>query len=213
MLIEGPRVKLYSYVVRYDSGFAPNPFYGVCTLATCKPDIRKAAKKNDWVIGTGSACKEIKHGGFLVYAMRVTEILSFDEYWFDRRFQLKKPSLLGSKKQACGDNIYHRITELGSWEQLDSFHSEQTGAPSAGHIKRDTGVDRVLASSDFRYFGGHGPLIPRTFRNYRGVDICKHGRGKKVFDTAAMIDGFVAWLRTASPPGYASDPLDWAMIP
>src|SRR5712671_5339411 len=34
-------MRLYSYVVARDFGFAPNPFFGVCTLATCKPDIRK----------------------------------------------------------------------------------------------------------------------------------------------------------------------------
>src|SRR5712692_10528871 len=47
-------VKLYSYVVARDYGFAPNPFFGFCTLATCKPEIRKAAAIDDWVIGTGS---------------------------------------------------------------------------------------------------------------------------------------------------------------
>lgn len=42
--------RIYSYVVRYDSGFAPNPFYGYCTLATCKPDIRRAAEVGDWLV-------------------------------------------------------------------------------------------------------------------------------------------------------------------
>jgi hypothetical protein len=32
---------LYSYVVRWDHGFAPNPFYETCTVATCKPYIAK----------------------------------------------------------------------------------------------------------------------------------------------------------------------------
>jgi hypothetical protein len=41
--------RIYSYVVRYDSGFAPNPFYGYCTLATCKPDIRRGAEVGDLV--------------------------------------------------------------------------------------------------------------------------------------------------------------------
>ncbi len=44
---------IHSYIVRYDSGFAPNPFYGFCTLATCKPDIRKHAQVGDWIVGTG----------------------------------------------------------------------------------------------------------------------------------------------------------------
>ena len=30
-------MRLHSYVVARDYGFAPNPFLGVCTLATCKP--------------------------------------------------------------------------------------------------------------------------------------------------------------------------------
>ena len=33
---------LFSYVVATDSGFAPNPFFGLCTLACCKPAIRRA---------------------------------------------------------------------------------------------------------------------------------------------------------------------------
>lgn len=32
---------LFSYIVRWDHGFAPNPFHGICSLATCKPGIRK----------------------------------------------------------------------------------------------------------------------------------------------------------------------------
>lgn len=79
--------KLYSYVVRYDSGFAPNPFYGFCSLATCKPDIRRTASVGNWVVGSGS--KSVGRGGFLVYAMRVTEILTFEEFNNDPRFEAK----------------------------------------------------------------------------------------------------------------------------
>ncbi len=50
-------LKIYSYVVRYDSGFAPNPFGDYCSLATCKPRIRKSIHKDDWVVGTGSVVK------------------------------------------------------------------------------------------------------------------------------------------------------------
>ena len=79
--------RLYSYIVARDYGFAPNPFYGFCTLATCKPRIRKKAEVGDWVIGTGSKSKG--RDGHLVYAMRVTETMSFDEYWADSRFHRK----------------------------------------------------------------------------------------------------------------------------
>ncbi|MFH1865797.1 MAG: hypothetical protein ABIK85_07930, partial [Candidatus Eisenbacteria bacterium] len=36
-------MRLFSYIVARDYGFAPNPFCGVCTLATCKPKIRESA--------------------------------------------------------------------------------------------------------------------------------------------------------------------------
>ena len=72
-------MRLFSYVVARDYGFAPNPFHGRCTLATCKPRIRNAAAIGDWVIGTGSstASKE----GRLVYAMRITKTMTFNQYW------------------------------------------------------------------------------------------------------------------------------------
>ena len=140
-------VRLHSYVVRYDSGFAPNPFYGFCTLATCKPDIRKAAAIGDWIIGSGSADKKLKRGGFLVYAMRVTETPSFAQYWQDPRFQKKKPDLSRSRMRECGDNIYYKAAD-GIWGQLNSFHSKDDGSPHPRHVKRAPGnITRASASS------------------------------------------------------------------
>lgn len=40
-------MKLFSYVVAREYGFAPNPFFGWCTLATCKPKIRVTAEVGD----------------------------------------------------------------------------------------------------------------------------------------------------------------------
>ena len=111
-------MKLYSYVVARDYGFAPNPFFGACTLATCKPIIRRKAQIGDWIVGTGSATKGCRD--HLVYAMRVAETMSFNDYWSDPRFRAKRPNLRGSIKQAYGDNIYHRHSEDAPWEQEDS---------------------------------------------------------------------------------------------
>lgn len=54
--------KLFSYVLRFDDGAAPNPFWGTCTLAICKPDIRRTANIDDWIIGTGSKNSKLKDG-------------------------------------------------------------------------------------------------------------------------------------------------------
>ena len=37
-------MKLSAYIVSTDAGLAPNPFWGVCTLAVCKPRIRRFAE-------------------------------------------------------------------------------------------------------------------------------------------------------------------------
>ena len=134
-------MRLFSYVVARDYGFAPNPFFGVCTLATCKPSIRQSATVADWVVGSGSRSRG--QGRQLVFAMRVTEIISFNDYWRAERYQCKKPNLAGSRKQAFGDNIYHQDRN-GQWSQADSHHSFMDGVPNENNIKRDTGIDRIL---------------------------------------------------------------------
>ena len=202
-------MRLYSYVVRYDSGFAPNPFFGVCTLATCKPDIRKGAELGDWVVGTGSADKRFGRGGFLVYAMQVTESLTLRQYWGDPRFRSKRPNLRGSNKQASGDNIYRWDTDEAKWCQLDSYHSRANGTPNPEHVRKDTGVNRVLASTHFVYFGGHGPKIPDRFRNYNGVDVCKRGQGHRAISDMSLISDFAEWIESTGRHGYVGSPLDW----
>ena len=78
--------KAFSYVVARDYGFAPNPFYGVLTLATCKPIIRNNAQVNDFIIGNATAANDNK----LIFMAKVTEVTTFDDYWLDPRFQCKK---------------------------------------------------------------------------------------------------------------------------
>jgi hypothetical protein len=184
--------RLYSYVVRRDYGFAPNPFHGWCTLATCKPQVRSTAKPGDWVLGTGS--KAYGLDGRVIYAMRVIEVCTFDEYWADPRFACKRPQLRGSLKQAYGDNIYHRGPD-GAWRQADSHHSLENGAPNPRNVAHDTGVDRVLLSQRFVYYGERALLIPEEFRSFGEdrKDVCLRRRGHAVI-TGPLRDHFVAWL-------------------
>ena len=195
--------RLYSYVVARDYGFAPNPFFGFCTLATCKPQIRRSAAVGDWVLGTGSArCGRAAH---MVYAMRVIETMSFNDYWQDPRFRVKRPNMHTSIRRAFGDNIYHRNEVTGEWHQVDSHHSYQHGAPNAKNISHDTSVDRVLASDDFVYWGNSGPRIPLTFRD----EICKGGQGHRCRFPDAVVSRCIAWLRGLKESGCRGDPLDW----
>ena len=165
-------------VVVNDSGFAPNPFFGHCTLATCKPVIRRTAGVGDWIAGVGSAQRGQE--GRLVYAMRVAETMSFDEYWDDTRFALKRPIADGDSQQRCGDNIYHKHPETGDWvQESGSCHSNCDGTPNRCHVERDTNTDRVLIGQDFAYLGKAAAHIPSRFRPWRGVDYFSRIRGHR----------------------------------
>ena len=201
-----PKLRLYSYVVRYDVGFAPNPFHGWCTLATCMLRIRAKANVGDWIIGTGSA--EHHRAGYLVYAMRVDEVLSFDEYWADQRFVRKRPSLRSSIKMAYGDNIYHRDVE-GKWLQENSRHSTHDGTPNPDHIARDTKVDRVLISQQFVYYGGRGPAIPKHLRSDYQIDLVPRGRSYRVNYPPELRAAALRWITSELGEGYQGDPFDW----
>jgi Nucleotide modification associated domain 2 len=199
-----PRV--YSYVVRHDFGFAPNPFHGWCTLATCKPQIRCTTRLGDWLIGTGSA--ERGRAGRLVFAMQVDERLTFESYWNDPRFQDKKPDLRGSLRYRYGDNIYHRGRGR-RWVQSDSRHSLANGKANPDHIARDTSCDCVLVSQHFAYFGAAGPFIPKRFRDWHGVDLCLSGRGYQWRKLPPRLrQSAIRWFESLDY-GYQGDPADW----
>ncbi|WP_329610666.1 hypothetical protein [Advenella mandrilli] len=203
--------RIHSYVVRYDSGFAPNPFYGYCTLATCKPPIRNSAVIGDWVVGSGSNDRSIKRGGFLVYAMRITEVMRFDEYDADPRFEPKKPYRNGSRKHSCGDNIYFQTAPDAAWQQRDSFHSLPSGALNPEHVSRDTAVNRVLISNDFVYFGGEGPEFPDELKDQNGRSLCKTGRGWNVFKDPELTKNLEKWVRSLGK-GYQGAPFEWLTL-
>jgi putative DNA base modification enzyme with NMAD domain len=202
-------LKLYSYVIARDYGFAPNPFYGFCTLATCKPRIRHAAAVGDWIVGTGS--KKYDLHGHLVYAMRVTEASTFEEYWRDPRFAHKRPNLCGSLKQWFGDNIYHHNPRSRRWMQENSHHSRDTGRPLQNNIDHDTQTDRVLISDDFVYFGGSAPRIPAPFRR-SGHELWKNGAGHKSNFAEAYVERVVEWLGSLGSWGCAGDPAAFAKL-
>lgn len=196
----------YAYVVAQDYGFAPNPFHGACTLATCKPRIRLRAQVGDYVFGAGSAA----HGrsGHLVFFMRVSELTRFDDYWDDPRFQCKRPNLHGSKMQAYGDNIYRRDGANGRWLQADSYHSRPGGRPNRLNVDHDTKTDNVLIASEFAYWGGSGPRIPDRCR-YDGTTDLFRGRNHRIIPDA-IANRLLTWVRSLkSHQGCLGDPQDW----
>ena len=198
--------KIYQYVVARDYGFAPNPFFGVCTLATCKPKIRKAVKVGDFVVGTGS--KDKGREDCLIYAMRVKDTMTFNEYWEDDKFRSKKPNLRGSIKQAYGDNIYFQHTN-GIWSQADSHHSKKGGSPVQSNIDRDTQTDRILISDDYAYWGKEEYPIPKALKDDEELGDSLSGRGHRCDFSDKTVKSFTVWFDQLSEKGVLGDPSDW----
>ena len=197
--------RIFLYTVVYDDGFAPNPFHGVCSLATCKPDIRRTARIGDIVLGKAKAPNGLR----AVYAMEVDEIIAFDEYWRDARFALKKPRINGSLMMACGDNIYHRPRCEGEWAQAHSYHSEKNGKPNPKNVRHDTGkTDRVLLSRNFKYFGANGPDVPKLL----DADIANPIRKMRYKFTDRDRHTLTQWLGSLKGSGQMYEPSDWAKI-
>ena len=181
-----PRV--YLYVVDRDFGFAPNPFHGFCTLATCKPGIRRTCGPGDWVIGMGGG--RLNATGRCVFAMRVSQKLAFDEYWSSPEYFDKRPVRNGTKRMLVGDNIYHHNGTGGAWRQADSHHSNVDGTVNLHNLRVDTSADAVLISHHFFYFGSRAPEVPKHLLDDIGY---KNARSYRVFDEQTC-RGLIDWL-------------------
>lgn len=184
---------LLRYVMTCDTGLAPNPFHGACTLALCTPNHGNARrlKEGDWIIGhSGNSARE--EPPKLIYAMKVTEQCSLDQYF--NAYPEKRPKLDGDANEQCGDAIYFR--EKGSWRRLPSkFHNTD------GNFEQDTKNERkvFIAKGDENFF---------YFGRDRGIDMTERwsellhsGRNFSYFADESKINEFVQWLRTTAANG------------
>lgn len=185
--------RLFTYVVRHDTGLAPNPFWGWCTLAVCTPNHQGSrVQPGDWIAGFS----EKRLGYRLIYAMEVEERIHMDAYLRDPRFAAKKPRRNGSWQERCGDNFYSQRPD-GSWQQH----------PNELHIgddflRRDTRHPFVFAGRRFCYLGRDAVELPARFLPLAG------GRGARVNHPPDLAAAFVRWVRDALPSGVVAPPRD-----
>jgi hypothetical protein len=199
-------MRVFSYKIARDFGFAPNPFHGICTLATCKPQIRTAAEEGDIVVGCGSAANKLV--GRVICIIRISGRLSFQGYWDNPLFEAKRPFFSGSQSRAYGDNIYHHDAD-GNWIQERSHHSFADGSTNVSNLQTDTGSDNVLWGKDFVYFGRAAPLLPDLLRNFDGDDLYPNSRSHRVSFSAAFIAEVDSWFRDLPDRGRVGRPTAW----
>ena len=184
--------RLYTYVVRFDGGLAPNPFWGWCTLAVCTPNHQGSRiEAGDWIAGFFDK----DNGHRFLYAMEVAEGIDMNRYFKDERFAAKRPRIRGTWMQRCGDNFYSQHRN-GDWKQ------HRTPFHTAADLKRDTKHPFVFAATRFWYLGQEANRLPRRFRPLAG------GRGARVNHPPEMVDQFKSWVIRTFSEGVAALPRD-----
>jgi hypothetical protein len=197
--------RLFSYTIPIDDGSAPNPFHGMCSLAICKPGIRRVAKKGDWVAGLGS--RKAPSGdlsGRIVYAMCIEEVLPMKEY--DSRATSEWPRRIPNLRSAdlserLGDCIYD--FSRGEPTQRGGVHGKN-------NIETDLSGESVLLSRRFYYWGREAIKLPDDL-----LAICHQTRGHRSDSNAPYFERFVNWLRSLELEsgqlyGWPDYMVDWA---
>lgn len=192
-------MKLYSYCLRYDDGAAPNPYWGTCTLAICKPAIRRTANDGDWVVGLGS--KNSPLGDIskrVVYAMRVTRILRMHEY--DRHCRGALPGKIPDWRhpdfrRRVGDCIYDFST--------DRVPAVRQSVHTDANRETDLGGVNVLLSNHFYYFGSNPVELPDDL-----LPIVHQTQGHKSHANEEFAHPFVQWIdgRGVAPTSLLGEP-------
>ncbi len=209
----GVPLRVCSYVIKTDTGLAPNPFWGWCTLAVCTPNHQRAdLHRGDWIVGTSTK----ERGSRLIYVMELEEEpLALDEYFRDDRFEQKKPQLQPAHQQrerACGDNFYHMVSGSLRHTGATDKHADRNSQT------KDTKGNRVFVGRNFWYFGDRAPLLPRRawvdkLRQSQGIKyVYLNGSRDASRWTEQELLEFRGWLLSAYPQsGKLGEPRDFAV--
>ncbi|NMC49001.1 MAG: hypothetical protein GYA47_06175 [Desulfovibrio sp.] len=204
-------LRLFSYKMTYDSGFAPNPFGCTLTLATCKADIRKAKKVGDWIAGFTSKklCGHKVGEEKLIYLMKVGEKITIDSYFHDSRFQDKIPGSKGLNSY-FGDNIYRlvdRKDESLGYEQIPNAHH------SLSEMENDVKGKYVLIADEYYYFGMSAIEIPSFVRPNIPKNEHPHGHLTKDLSVANEFIDYVkkSFSKHGTPHQAASHPVSCSL--
>lgn len=185
--------KLYTYVMRHDTGLAPNPFWKCCTLAVCTPNHQGSrAVPGNFIAGFRDKASAYK----MVYLMEISERIHMNEYYLDKRFARKKPIIDGTRRQQCGDNFYSQ-DKNDEWIQHPNLHH------GVDMLEKDTKHPFVFVARRFWYFGRDAVEIPHEVLRLAG------GRGARCNHPIGLADQFIDWVKANYSMGLHALPRDF----
>jgi hypothetical protein len=201
-------IRLFAYKMTHDTGFAPNPFHAMLTLANCKPCIRKYKKTGDWIAGFTS--RELNGDDVgkekLVYLMKVTGKIPYNEYWNNPLYKLKKPNLQSSQVTAkTGDNIY-KPNNINA-----ELYTDFEQIPNKNHYDEEAKIldisgKYVLISECFYYFGSKPLKIDKEIKPC--IPKGQSAHGARTQDTMKA-KRFIRYIQSNYKVGIHNMPHDW----
>ena len=191
--MEDRDLKMWSYRIVHDKQFAPNPFKGVLTLATCKPLIRRSKESESGVWLAGFAAYSVKDGlrpkkgrELLIYLAKISEVMTMQDYW--KEYPQKRAQKCGEEfEEHYGDNIYDENLRLVN----DNNHGEWD-------FKRDISGKNVLICKEFYYFAPDSRLVvPNEFE-----ELVYKRRGQTLVQNNDLIQKFIDYVTARHFRGY-----------
>ena len=184
-------LKMWSYRIVHDLQFAPNPFKGVLTLATCKPVIRKSHWSQPGVWIAGFAANSVTTGikpkrgeERLIYLAKISRQLPLSKYW--DKYPLKRAINCSEEfEEYSGDNIYS-VDENGNFILQNENHHDK------GNYNQDVVKGKnVLICDEFYYFAPNSRLlIPSRFD-----ELIHKTQGQKLMTNSSLINEFISFVK------------------
>lgn len=175
-----------------DAGSAPNVAGDICTLAICKPMIRRSARIGDIIIGLRAKSGEL--GGLgphavdsVLYVMRVTDKKTFAEY--DAFCGTYLPVKIPTELHPEGDCLYR----ADGTQRTGGHHGPHNAAQDLSGLYVLMGDG---ARKNFWYRKDPaGYRLPTDLAAALGVESVR--RGHRVHDLTAELEAqLMAWLST-----------------
>ena len=173
-------MKILSYRMTHDTGFAPNPFWDYLTLAACTPNhVRAKLNPGDFLVGVESnQLRDMRQkaglcsqkDNLIVYIAEIDEVLTLDQYYHDPKFVEKKYSSTNWKTRR-GDNVYYKVHGKWKWTP-NHMHANNKHAR-----EQDMKGDRVFIAKNFSYFGDKCIEFDEKFisciKETQGIKYCR----------------------------------------
>jgi hypothetical protein len=183
--------RIFLYRVMTDAGSAPNVQGGICSLAICKPQIRKSANVGDIIIGLRSRSGDLGKLGpnaadSVLYVMQVTKKIRMEEY--ESYCKGVAPIKIPTAENPIGDCQYDA-----------SLNLLPIGPHCPSNITTDLGGKYVLlAEGTDKFYYRQTPVGHRLTASLAATwDVIDVTRGHRVKTfTEATRDEFAVWLKT-----------------